>query len=70
VEVSGWWDKQAEFYSEALCDRMYQIVTQINIRTATVPVQKALLEIFRIAFIRHPHLKSIAVDKVLNVAWE
>jgi hypothetical protein len=53
-----------------MCERLYDVITQINFRQHTPAVQRALLELFRIIYSRHPRLQGLEVEPVLNIAWE
>ena len=70
IEITGWWDKEATFYSPRMCERLYEVVIQINFRQHTPALQRTLLELIRIVYSRHPDLPSFKVEPVLNIAWE
>jgi len=53
-----------------MSERLYEVITQINFRQHTPAVQRALLELFRIIYSRHPDLQGLEVEPVLNIAWE
>lgn len=53
-----------------MCQRLYDVITQINFRQHSADMQRVLLELFRIIYSRHPNLQGLEVEPVLNIAWE
>jgi len=70
TEVSCWWEANSIIYSEEICKRLYEAMTEFNIQDAPPLVQTSLLEIFRIVFSKHPDAEFITINKILLVAWE
>jgi hypothetical protein len=70
VEVTGWWDKEATFYSRRMCERLYDVIIQINFRQHSPNVQRVLLSIFQIIYSRFPDLQGLEVEPVLDIAFE
>ena len=69
-EIPKWWTGENEFYSQRLCERLYDVVLRAELKTASPSVQRSLLDIFRIVYSRYPKLKTIEVDYILCCGWE
>ena len=69
-EIPKWWTGETEFYSQRLCERLYDVVLRAELKTASPSVQRSLLDIFRIVYSRYPKLKTIEVDYILCRGWE